>query len=251
LLREQKIATMAELKRALGTAVDVTVFRKLKQLRAHTSYSHRGRYYTLEEIASFDAQGLWSWRDVWFSRYGTLLNTAEAFVELSAVGSSASELEASLHLEVKDALLRLLRQGRLHRQRLAGRYVYCSCDAVRRRQQLDQRRMELDRSSLVGQPVSEEIAPDELKAAIVLFFSLLDEKQRRLYAALESLKWGHGGDRKVAHLLGLDEGTVARGRHELLSREVESGRVRRAGAGRKAVKKKRRGDRPHPRTAKG
>jgi len=30
---------------------------------------------------------------------------------------------------------------------------------------------------------------------MVLFYSLLDEKQRRLYAALESLEWGHGGDR--------------------------------------------------------
>ncbi|MDT5026431.1 MAG: hypothetical protein QOE61_2857, partial [Micromonosporaceae bacterium] len=27
--------------------------------------------------------------------------------------------------------------------------------------------------------------PDELKAAIILFYSLLDERQRRLYAGLE------------------------------------------------------------------
>ena len=53
--------------------------------------------------------------------------------------------------------------------------------------------------------------PDELRAAIILFYSLLDERQRRLYAALESLKIGHGGDRRIAELLGLDAGTVARG----------------------------------------
>ena len=41
-LRRCKIATMPELKRALGTEVDVTVFRKLKQLAYRTSYSHRG-----------------------------------------------------------------------------------------------------------------------------------------------------------------------------------------------------------------
>jgi hypothetical protein len=52
--------------------------------------------------------------------------------------------------------------------------------------------------------------PDELKAAIVLFFSLLDERKRRLYASLESLKWGHGGYHKVANLLGLDEKTVSK-----------------------------------------
>ena len=33
---------------------------------------------------------------------------------------------------------------------------------------------------------------DELKAAIVLFSSMLDERQRRLYAGLESLKLGYG-----------------------------------------------------------
>ena len=230
---------MVECKQALGTQVDVTVFRKLKQLGALTSYSHRGRYYTLDEIAAFDAQGLWSWRHVWFSRQGTLLDAAQAFVKRSEAGFSVRELDACLHVETKDALRKLSRQERLHRQHLGGRYVYFSCDPMRRRQQLAQRRMALERASLVSQPVSEEIVPDELKAAIVLFFSLLDEKQRRLYAALESLKWGHGGDRKVADLLGLDVGTIARGRRELLGGEVSSASVRKAGGGRRAVEKKR------------
>ena len=83
--------------------------------------------------------------------------------------------------------------------------------------------------------------PDELKAAIILFFSLLDERQRRLYAGLESLKLGYGGDTRIADLLGLDPGTVAQGRRQLLSRDVEVERVRRKGAGRKPVEKK------HPR----
>ena len=35
-----------------------------------------------------------------------------------------------------------------------------------------------------------------MKAAIVLFFSLLSEKQRRLYAELEPLKLGYAGGQK-------------------------------------------------------
>ena len=81
LLLRNKIATLDELKPALGTAVDVTVFRKLKPLDYLTSYSHRGRYYTLREVARFDEHGLWSQAEVWFSRFGTLLATAEAFVK--------------------------------------------------------------------------------------------------------------------------------------------------------------------------
>jgi len=66
---------MPELKTALGTEVDVTVFRKLKQLSYRTSYAHRGSYYTLDETAQFDEKGLWSFNSVWFSREGTLLAT--------------------------------------------------------------------------------------------------------------------------------------------------------------------------------
>ena len=79
LLRHDKIATLPDLKRALGTDVDLTVFRKLKELDYVTSYSHGGRFYTLREIARFGPDGLWSCTPAWFSRYGTLLATAEAF----------------------------------------------------------------------------------------------------------------------------------------------------------------------------
>jgi hypothetical protein len=52
-LLRSKIATLDELKQALGSTVDVTVFRKLKPLDYLASYSHRGRYYTLREIRPF------------------------------------------------------------------------------------------------------------------------------------------------------------------------------------------------------
>src|SRR2546422_11729813 len=88
---------------SLGTPVDVTVFRKLQPLDYLTSYSHRGRYYTLREIARFDDNGLWSQAAVWFSRFGTLLATAEAFVNRSPRGYFADELTRALHVEVQDA----------------------------------------------------------------------------------------------------------------------------------------------------
>jgi len=77
-----------------------------------------------------------------------------------------------------------------------------------------------------------ELSP-ELKAAFILFFSLVDEQQWRLYAGLESHKMGHGGDRKVAEFFGLDVHTVARGRRELFGEQVQRQRVRKKGNGRK------------------
>lgn len=238
LLRKQKVATLPELMAALGSAKR-TVFRKLQELPYRSSYSHRGAYYTLDEVAQFDEQGLWSYQDVWFSVHGTLLSTAEAFVEAAELGHHVEELDHELHIGTKDALRKLVRDARLSRERLGGQFLYCAADARRRREQLRARRVHLSEPGLAGPLPEAAFLPDELRAAIVLFFSLLDEKQRRLYAGLEALKTGRGGDARIARLLGLDVGTVARGRRELLSGEVEVDRVRTAGGGRKATEKKR------------
>ena len=128
LLLRNKIATLDDLKHALGTPVDVTVFRKLKPLDYLTSYSHRGRYYTLREIARFNGHGLWSQADVWFSRFGTLLATAEVFVNRSPRGYFADELARALHVEVQDALHQLTQQHRVSREVVSGRYLYTATD---------------------------------------------------------------------------------------------------------------------------
>jgi hypothetical protein len=239
LLKKKKIATMTELKQALGTNADATVFRKLKQLSARSSYSHRGRYYTLDNIAQFDEWGLWACRGVHFSTYGTLLNTAHSLVESSQAGFSASELETQLQVSVKDTLRQLTRRGRLSRDRSGGSYVYCSVDPQIQKRQLRLRRHNEEQSEWISEPIGEGLLPEELRAAHVLFYSLLDEQQRRLFAGLEALKWGHGGDRKVARLLGLDVGTVAKGRQQLLHGEVLHDRIRKPGAGHPPVEKKR------------
>src|SRR3990172_5248328 len=59
LLRRQQVATMDELKDALGSRVDMTVFRKMRRLPYLSSYSHGGRDYTLREGAGVDEGGVW------------------------------------------------------------------------------------------------------------------------------------------------------------------------------------------------
>ena len=230
---------MAELKKSLGTEVDVTVFRKLRQLAYRTSYSHRGAYYALDETMHFDENGLWSFQSVWFSRWGTLLDTAEAFVENSASGCFVEELDNLLHTATKEPLLKLVQQQRVTRQLFGGLYLYCSIKTASRERQLLARRVLEANPPLASSSITAEQVPDEMKAAIVLFFSMLDEKQRRLYAGLESLKLGYGGDQRIAAFIGMDPHTVAKGRRELIEQDFEVDRIRKAGGGRKPVEKKR------------
>lgn len=226
LLQDQKIATMPQLKSALGTCVTYTVLRKLSPLGYRSSYSHGGTYYTLDSIAHFDELGLWSYRDVHFSRQGTLLNTAEALVTQSVAGYQVSELEAVVQVATKDALRQLVQAGRLFRREWQGRYLYCALERTRRQEQWAARQ-------------AQQETAEDLQAAKALFYGLLDEQQRRLYAGLESLQCGYGGQQRAAQRFGLDVDTVARGERELLSGQVLRQRVRQPGGGRPAVEKKR------------
>lgn len=237
LLLRSKIATLDELKQALGTSVDVTVFRKLKPLDYLTSYSHRGRYYTLREIARFDEKGLWSHEAIWFSQFGTLRATAQSFVNRSPRGFFAEELARVLHVDVQDALHQLAQQRQVTRQIVSGLYLYTAVDRTVQHGQLLTRRNVEAVPNVVDTSVL-EVSEEELKTSIFLFYSLLDEQQRRLYAGVESLKLGRGGDRSLADFLDLDPHTVARGRQQLLTQDVEVDRARKTGGGRRRVEKK-------------
>ena len=68
---------------------------------------------------------------------------------------------------------------------------------------------------------------------------LLDEKQRRLYLAAEVASMGYGGLQSVHELTGVSKTTIIRGQKELKDgRDLNNGRVRRSGGGRKGVTEK-------------
>ncbi len=239
LLARNGIATFDELKTVLGNPARATVFRKLSELEYLSSYSHRGKYYTMRSIARFSPAGLWSFKKVWFSEYGNLLDTAQALVNRSDAGYSAMELKEIVHVKTKHALRELTDGGRIQRAKIGAQYIYLAANDRVAQQQRSVR--EVDEQSLASVIVTNpDLAAEEAKATILLFCSMLDEKQRRLYAGLESLKLGYGGDAHISALLGMDPHTVARGRQELISGNFDKDGVREKGGGRYAQEKKHR-----------
>ncbi len=238
-LEQHRIATFDQLKTALGNPARCTIFRKLAELEYLSSYSHRGKYYTLRSIARFSALGLWSYRSVWFSRFGNLLDTAEALVDGSEAGYTAAELKDVLHVKTKHALTQLARSDRLQREPFDSVYVYLSGQSHVAERQRKARKDHIERSFASVIVVNPDLATEEAKATVLLFCSMLNERQRRLYAGLESLKLGHGGDAYIASLLGMDPHTVARGRQELINGDLSRDRIRAEGGGRLPQEKKR------------
>jgi hypothetical protein len=236
-----RIATLDQLREALGSPARCTVFRKLGDLQYLSSYSHRGKYYTLKSIARFSEQGLWSFHSVWFSRFGNLLQTTQAFVHHSHAGYTAGELKDILQVKTKHALTQLVRDGRLERETLDSVYVYLCAQKDVAARQIKARKALLQQSPACLIVSNPDLATDEARALLILFCSMLNEKQRRLYAGLESLKLGHGGDAHIASILGIDPHTVAKGRKELMEVDLSAtDRVRAPGAGRPSQEKKRR-----------
>lgn len=232
LILKEKVVTKNQLMVALNTKIYMTIFRKLKALDYQTSYSHGGKYYTLKKLASFNKDGLWKYKDIYFSIHGTLINTALAFINKSDYGLSSSELEEMVQVQVRGVLSQLYKNEKVERKKINSKYIFfCKDSYIQNKQTRLRKDLENPLDVTLGAP-GLQILTHELRASIILFFSILNERQRRLYSGLESLKLGHGGDKKIAELLGIHESTVAKGRHELLNRDIEMNRVRRVGGGR-------------------
>lgn len=76
----------------------------------------------------------------------------------------------------------------------------------------------------------------EIEQTMRTFFAVLSERDRRLYAAVEASKLGHGGICYIASVLGCCERTICRGLDELRQpSSVSLDRIRRKGGGASVV----------------
>lgn len=79
--------------------------------------------------------------------------------------------------------------------------------------------------------------PEHVAQAMRLAYSHLGERPRRIYAATEALKLGHGGIARVAAVLGCHRRTIERGLAELRRPETfptGCGHRKKGAAGRRA-----------------
>lgn len=221
------VLTMENLKNILQTTSRMTVFRKLKHLPYKTSYSHCGKYYTLDSIANYDNSGIWSYDQIYFSEYGTLKNTVLHSIEESSDGFTSYELEEFLKVPVHNTVLDLWKNRKIRREQIAKRYIYLSVKEGDT--QFDLRKQDTIKNNMFAKDVSDEY--------LALFMSLLNEKQKRLFAGYESIKIGYRGDKIISQKTGLNIKTVSRGRKEMLSEDIDIEKIRKAGAGRPSLKK--------------
>jgi len=148
---------MANLERRSPSRSRRSLYRDLSILGYISSFTHKGGYYTLAGIPEFDEWGLWFYRDVGFSRAGTLKETVVVLVEAGAEGYTHAELQGLLRVRLHNTLLGLVRDGRIGRERYEGVHLYVGARTERAADQL-RHRQEADRAlaEISWMPTTEE-----------------------------------------------------------------------------------------------
>lgn len=123
----KKVLTVADISEILSCSL-ITVRRRLKSWDACTSYNKNGRYYTLPSIPEFNKKGIWSYRDIYFSRYGTLKNTVIALAAKSKKGLNHTELQAIIGLNPKCFMARFKELPGIKKERYKNYIIYFSSD---------------------------------------------------------------------------------------------------------------------------
>lgn len=139
-VRLKKVVTLVELTMHLKCSRR-TVQRRLADWHAIGSYNQNGRYYTLPDIPKFDAHGLWRYRGIFFSKFGSLPETFVHLVGQSPAGLTASEAGELLGLRPSSFLWSLREHSALRREKQRGRYLYLSSDPTRCQAQRQQREL--------------------------------------------------------------------------------------------------------------
>jgi len=136
LFRKTPVLEMRALERAVGDRSRRSLFRDLDALGYLSSYTHTGRYYTLAAVPDFDADGLWRYQGIGFSREGSLKATLRRLVEAAEAGRTQRELQLRLGVRVHNPLLDLVAHQRVSRAPIAGEYVYVAAARARATAQL-------------------------------------------------------------------------------------------------------------------
>jgi hypothetical protein len=105
-----------------------SVRRFLAETGYYSSFTHNGSWYTLRTIPRFGRNGIWFYRNIGFSRAGTLTKTLISLISGSPAGMSAEMLGKTLQCRCHGLLVNLWRKGDITREKVGRCQVYFAND---------------------------------------------------------------------------------------------------------------------------
>jgi len=136
LFHKEKCLTIKDLSRVLEYS-DRSVQRLLKKLGYYSSFTHNGKWYTLENIPEFDENGLWFYQGIGFSKWRNLTTTILYLVENSVKGLTASNLSSILSSSCPPILNKIYKACKINRVKTSRGFIYISMNSATKKRQLN------------------------------------------------------------------------------------------------------------------
>lgn len=136
LFHKEKCVTIQDISQALDYS-GRSVQRLLKKLGYYSSFTHNGKWYTLEQIPEFDENGLWFYQGIGFSKLRDLAATINYLVDNSAKGLTASELSGILSSSCPPILNKMYKARKINRVKATRNFVYISINSAIKKRQLN------------------------------------------------------------------------------------------------------------------
>lgn len=127
MFKKYKVVTLKQVSQVRRCSIR-TVQRQFAQLDVLRSYNKNSRYYTLPDIPKFNTHGIWSYKDIFFSKFGDLRTTVKSLIIASEYGLSANEIGDVVNLLPRSFMQHFRKMEGIFREKHAGVYVYFSDD---------------------------------------------------------------------------------------------------------------------------
>ncbi len=125
--KEFKVLTLDQVSKIHDCSIR-TVQRQFAALAVLRSYNRNSRYYTLPGIPKFNADGIWAYQGVRFSKFGDLRKTVKQLILNSECGLSGSEIGDIVGLLPRSFMYHFREMDGIFRDKVSGVYVYFSND---------------------------------------------------------------------------------------------------------------------------
>jgi len=123
IIRSKKIQTFEQILKQVSCS-EATLRRDILRLKGITSFTHQGRFVTLEDIPKFDKNGIWFYRKVGFTKYRNSLELIVHLINNSKEGMNREQIQEILKIQIFQQIQTLLKRNELYRCKIGNKYIY-------------------------------------------------------------------------------------------------------------------------------
>jgi hypothetical protein len=134
IIRSKKIQTFEQILKQVNCS-EVTLRRDIRWMKGITSYTHQGRFVTLEDIPEFDHNDIWFYNNIGFTKFKNSLELIVHLINHSKEGLTREQIQKILKIQIFQQIQTLLKRNKLYRSKIGNKYIYLPEELSRNKKQ--------------------------------------------------------------------------------------------------------------------